>query len=397
MIDSPQSISESDFRKLADGVRDPGPEHALRELASQFRAQGRYHEYFEARLMECRFHAGLPTASPFQTDGLPQHIRDQLEKSYLQVCGETGRLFLEDGKLREAWMYLRTLEDHEPMRIALRSLEVNAETIDSVLEIAIYEGVDLALGFKHLLSEMGTCNAITTYESVMPTRSMAERQQIAALLVDHLHHELATNLTTASEEEASSGKFATNALEEILAELEGTFGEYTVHVDASHLSSVVRFAEIVDNQQSLERAYDLTLYGQRLHQNFHFPCPAPFEEMYTSHRLLFGAQLGKEVEAAVDYFAAQAEKAKREDGTAWPAEVYVMLLDRLGKSEDALQAGLALFPHERQLEGVAPSLLELASKSGKFEPLLSHYRDRGEWLPLVAALIQRQSSDLSAR
>ena len=397
MIDPPQPISESDFRKLVDGVRDPGPEHALRELASQFRDQGRYHEYFEARLMECRSHAGLPAASPFQTDGLSEDVRDQLEQRYLEVCGETAHLFLEDGKLREAWMYLRTLEDHEPMRDALRSLEVNAESIDSVLEIAIYEGVDLALGFKHLLSEMGTCNAITTYESVMPTRSMAERQQIAALLVDHLHHELVTNLTTASDADVSNDSFATNALEEMLGEVEDTFGEYTVHVDASHLSSVVRFAEIIENKQSLERAYDLTLYGQRLHQNFHFPCPAPFEEIYTSHQLLFGAQLGKEVDTAIDYFASQAERAKQEEGTAWPAEVYVMLLDRLGKSADALQAGINLFPHDRPLEGVAPSLLELASKSGRYEPLLNHYRDRGEWLPLAAALIQQRATDGSMR
>ena len=99
------------------------------------------------------------------------------------------------------------------------------------------------------------------------------------------------------------------------------------------------------------------------------------------------------MDAAIDYFAAQAEQAKREDGTTWPAEVYVMLLDRLGKSADALGAGIALFPHDRQLEGVAPSLLELASKSGQFEQLLKHYRDRGEWLPLAAALIQQQATD----
>ncbi len=386
-----QPISESEFRVLADNVHQQGSECALNALATRFRDQKRYHEYFETRLMQCRTAAGLPAASPFQTDKLPETVRDELEQKYLQVCDETGRLFLQGGKLREAWMYHRALEDHRSMREALRSMKVNAENIDSVLEIAIYEGVDLALGFEHLLKEMGTCNAITTYESVMPSRSFAERQQIAVMMVAHLHHELASNLRAASESEVSPEAFATDVLEGVLAGIEGAFGEYTVHVDASHLSSVVRFAEIIEDTQSLERAYDLTLYGTRLHPNFHFPCPAPFDEIYTSHRLLFGAQLGKEVDLAVEYFASQAEKGKREEGTAWPAEVFVMLLDRLGRYEDALRAGIALYPHDRPLEGVAPSLLELASKSGQYEPLLQHYRDRGEWLPLTAALIQKQT------
>ncbi|OUT66324.1 MAG: hypothetical protein CBB70_10250 [Planctomycetaceae bacterium TMED10] len=390
MKDQPVEIQETDFREMKDCVHDQGPQEALQKLAARLQDQGRYHEYFEARLMQCRFQAGLPLGATFQTEEVPEEVRDQLEQSYLQICTETGRLFLGTDNLREAWMYLRTVDDREPMRQALHAMEVNEQNIDSVLEIAIYEGVDLAFGFKHLLAEMGTCNAITTYESVMPAHSITQRKQIAGLLVEHLHHELASNLCAAMGTEPVAEQFATDELTRALADVEGTFGEYTVHVDASHLSSVVRFAEIIDDRKQLERAYDLTLYGQRLHENFQFPCPAPFEKIYDSHCQLFGAQLGKDVNAAVDYFRKQAQQAHQEEGAAWPVEVYVMLLDRLGQASDALLAGIELYPHDRQLEGVAPSLLELAAKSGDYAPLLEHYQRRGELLTFTAALIQQQ-------
>ena len=287
-------------------------------------------------------------------------------------------------------MYLRTIDDREAMRKALTTTEVNAQNIDTVLEIAIHEGVDISFGFKHLLAEMGTCNAITTYESVMPAQGMLQRKKIAGLLIEHLHNELASNFYAALGTEAPEKPFVSDTLSQLLHACEGQFGEYTVHVDASHLSSVVRFAEIVDKKLDLECAYDLTLYGKRLHQNFHFPCPAPFEDIYESHHLLFGSQLGQAVDAAVDYFRGQAEQAHREEGTSWPAEVYVMLLARLGRFPEALLAGIEMLPADRQLEGAAPSLLELAAKSGDYEPLLRHYQQRGELLTYTAALIQQQ-------
>ena len=58
-------------------------------------------------------------------------------------------------------------------------------------------------------------------------------------------------------------------------------------------------------------------------------------------------------------------------------------------ASDALLAGIELYPHDRQLEGVAPSLLELAAKSGDYAPLLEHFQRRGELLTFTAALIQQ--------
>ena len=390
MKDLPVQIQESDFREIKDCMDNKGAQEALTHLATFLQQEGRYHEYFEARLMQCRYEAGLPIGVEFAAEDVTEAVRDTLEKNYLDICAETGRLFLKKNQLREAWMYLRTVDDREPMRKSLHAMEVNAENIDSVLEIAIYEGVDIAFGFKHLLAEMGTCNAITTYESVMPAQGMSQRKEIAGLLIEHLHHELATNLCTAMGTENPSEGFPSDALAQMLAGIEDTFGEYTVHVDASHLSSVVRFAEIIEEKEQIARAYDLTIYGGRLHQNFHFPCPAPFESIYESHRLLFGAQLGKDIDAAVDYFRCQAEQAHQEEGTPWPAEVYGMLLARLGRYSEALLAGIELFPPDRKLEGAAPTLLELAEKSGQYEPLLRYFQERGELLTYTAALIQQR-------
>lgn len=388
--------TEGNFEAIRDAVAKRGAEVALGELAERLRAEQRYHEFFESHLMLCRHRAGLPLGSDFQLDAISSPLRETLEQSYLDACRETGKLFLEAGQLREAWMYLRTVDDRTMMRKSLAEMEVNSQNIDSVLEIAIYEGVDVALGFKHLLTEMGTCNAITTYESVMPTRSLAERRLVAGLLIDHLHQELVSNFSGALGVNTEGVNSATDALATLLKNCQEQFGEYTVHVDASHLSSIVRMAEVVENRTALERALDLTHYGKRLHANFHFPGPPPFEDPYESHRLLFAAQLGMEVEEAIAYFRNRAEQTREEERGSWPAEIYVLLLSRLSRDREALEARIEYFKVARSAEAVAPSLLELAERSGQYDRLLEFLEIEGDLLTFAASLIEQQAAPTNA-
>ncbi|MDG2207297.1 MAG: hypothetical protein P8K78_05280 [Pirellulales bacterium] len=392
MAEAKSSNEEQRFGAVRGTVEERGSEAALTELADYFRAESRYHEFFETRLMLCRQRAGLPLEAHFQIDAMDSPLRESLEQSYLDACRETGRLFLQAGKIREAWMYLRTVDDRAAMRGHLAVMEVDAQNVESLLEIAIYEGVDVVLGFGHLLKEMGTCNAITTYESVMPTHSLEDRRLVAGLLIDHLHHELVTNFSSALGGTATGGAEATDALGQLLQMCHDEFGEYTVHVDASHLSSVVRMAEIVESEDVLKRAVDLTIYGKRLHQNFHFPGPAPFEDPYESHRLLFSALLGTEVEEAVAYFRSKAE-AIGEQQNPGPAEVYVSLLARLGRCDEALAARIELIGTQRSAESLAPSLLELAERSGEYDRLLRYLESEDDLLTYAAAVIQQRGAD----
>ena len=392
MAEAKSSNEEERFGAVRGAVEERGSEAALAELADHFRAESRYHEFFETRLMLCRQRAGLPLEAHFQIDAMDSPLRESLEQSYLDACRETGRLFLEAGKIREAWMYLRTVDDRAAMRSYLAEMKVDAQNVERLLEIAIYEGVDVVLGFGHLLKEMGTCNAITTYESVMPTHSLEERRRVAGLLIDHLHHELVTNFSAALGETATGDVGATDALGQLLQRCDDEFGEYTVHVDASHLSSVVRMAEIVETEDALERALDLTRYGKRLHPNFHFPGPAPFEDPYESHRLLFSALLGSEIEETVAYFRSKAEEMRDQQNT-WPAEVYVSLLARLGRCGEALSARIELIGTQRSAESPAPSLLELAERCGEYDRLLPYLESEGDLLTYTAAVIQQRGDE----
>ena len=51
---------------MRGAVEERGSEAALAELADHFRAESRYHEFFEAQLMLCRQRAGLPLEAHFQ-------------------------------------------------------------------------------------------------------------------------------------------------------------------------------------------------------------------------------------------------------------------------------------------------------------------------------------------
>src|SRR5207244_847189 len=141
--------------------------------------------------------------------------------------------------------------------------------------------------------------------------------------------------------ESSAGSAAAS-LAELLEGVEGTFGEYCCHIDASHLLSVVRYSRLLTDPDEVRLAWDLTEYGRRLHANFQSPGEEPFVDVYLSHGLFFAAQLGNKVEEAIEYFRARAQGVDMyEQGTA-AVEVYASLLARLGRNEEAMEAMAAV-------------------------------------------------------
>ncbi len=114
-----------------------------------------------------------------------------MEDAYVAACREVGNLFLAAGRVREAWMYLRPTGDRQVVADALAALPRDAENYEEIIEVALYEGVCPRLGFQFVLEHYGTCNAITLYDGQMHGRPKADRQAVAALLIEHLHGELA--------------------------------------------------------------------------------------------------------------------------------------------------------------------------------------------------------------
>lgn len=284
-------MSQDTFDELQNRLAERGIESVFDALAERLKAEKKYHELFDVLLMRTRHALGLPVILTTSLDDLDEPLRTQVEEAYLAACREIGTLLLDDGKLREAWMYLRPVGDRALVAGALAKMEPSEENLQDLIEIGLHEGVAPALGYALVLKNYGTCNAITTFEGSLMNRSRADQQAAAALLLRHLHAELLGNVRAdVARQEGSEPKEQT--LAELVAERDWLFLDNNYHVDTTHLASVVRFARLLEDPEVLALAYDLTEYGRRLGKQFQFAGDEPFADVYPSHGLFFGAANG---------------------------------------------------------------------------------------------------------
>ncbi len=351
------------------------------------REEQRYHDLFDARLMQRRCELGLPAISSEALDELAEPQRTQVEDAYIEVCREVGGLLLEAGRIREAWLYLRPAGEKAKVGAALAKIEPDEESVEEFIEVAVHEAVAPALGFGLVLSHYGTCNAISMFDATMHTQSPKDRQEVAALLVQNLHQELLENLKSEVAREQGSEPTETS-IGDLVADRDWLFLEDNYHIDTSHLQSVVRIARLLDHADTLRLALDLTEYGKRLSAHYQFQGDEPFAETYPAHALYFQALLGEKADEAVQYFRDKAQALPVQENGTGPAEVYVALLAQLGRYEDALNAAAELIPAGVETGGLAPSLLELGKKSGKYERLMEICQERGDVLGYAAGLVE---------
>jgi len=376
------------FEQVERELSAGGSDAVWNQLTERFRRENRFHELFDARLSQVRGRLGLPLYASGELDRLPEPLRSQVEEGYLAACREVGGLLLEAGKLREAWMYLRPAGEAELLKQAIERTPVDDENGQELIELALYEGISPAWGFGQLLTQRGTCNAISTYESIAPGLDRAGQQQLAAQLVRHLHGELSANLAAdVLGEDAEST--ANPPLSDLLARIEGPFGEYYCHVDASHLAAIVRYGRLLTDAGDLLLAWELSQYGCRLHENFRHPGEEPFTDTFTHHGLLFAAQLGQRVDEALAHFAQRAAEVDvRQHGTA-AVEVYAILLARLGRPAEAIRA-IAQIPAGISTSRFAPSLMELSEQAGEFRTYQEVCRARGDLLGYAIGRLEEE-------
>ena len=118
----------------------------------------------------------------------------------------------------------------------------------------------------------------------------------------------------------------------------------------------------------------------------------PFENVGEASRLFYGAQLGREAEAATRFFRAAAANAGIEQTGALPADILVLLLWRLGRPAEALHAALERpaddgMPSLVQATGMVPSLLELARAGDALDVLRAACRNRGDEITFAATYV----------
>lgn len=382
------SSSVAGFSQLEDTFKQSGVDAGLDQLVGHLRSQEKYHELFEALKMRVRHSLGLPVLSNDSADELEDSRRQRLEEGLLSACREVGILLLKAGQVREGWMYLRPVGNRNEVAIQLRQISPDDDNLDALIEVCLHESVDPTRGYELVLGNHGTCNAITMFESVVARLPQEVQRAAAGQLVAHVHHELLTSVVSdISQQEGCRPSEAT--LAGLVAERPGLFGEYSYHIDTTHLASTVRFARVLEDEHLLRLALDLTEYGQRLSQQFQYPGEEPFSDHYGSHSLYFGALLGDKVEEAIAYFRQRAEALDPQQHGSQPVEAFVELLDRLGRHDEAIDTVLQFANRSgAAVSQVLPQLLGLSEKANCYTKLVQFCRDREDLLGFGTGLVQ---------
>lgn len=340
--------------------------------------------------MQVRHRAGLPLLYGESGDDLDPKQRTLLEDGLLGACRQVGTGLLEDGRVSEGWMYMRPVGDVAAAREMIHKIDVQEDNIDEMVEVLLQEGVDPARGFSVVLQNYGTCNAITTFESVMPQKSKADQRAVAQLLLRHVHQELFTNVqadvATRQDSEPSS-----TTLAELIAGQEGMFGEHSYHIDTTHLASTTRFSRILDDEESLRLALDLTQYGQELHEQFQYEGDEPFTDIYRHHAFYFQALLGENLDEALAHFENRSDNVDTNQWGTVGIETYIDLLARVGKIEEAIAVTIEKIQPGQRTMGLAPSLLELCERSGNYSPLMDACRKSDDVLGFATGLMQAKT------
>jgi len=363
-------------------------EATLTRLADHLRENHQYHDLFDVRLMQARRKQGLPLIWTKTLEQIPEPQRTAVEDASLEACREIGTAMLDVGRVREAWMYLRPTGDKTEIAAKLEQLVKEDESLsEDVIDIALNEGLSPRLGFELMLNNYGLCNAITTFDQQMLGRPKDQRREVVQLLVRFIHAELMHALRGDVRQQQGSEPTETT-LADLVRDRDWLFENDNYHVDATHLQSVVRFAVMLDDPESLRLARDLTEYGRRLGTAYQYPGRAPFEDTYVQHALFFSALLGEQVDEAVAYFKSQADAAVEEEDVN-PIEVYVSLLARLGRTAEAIDETARLLKPGKRSSDLAPSLQELAQTSGDYDRLMKVSRARGDLLGFAAGLLSK--------
>ncbi|MFM7107683.1 MAG: hypothetical protein ACKOZU_03635 [Planctomycetaceae bacterium] len=398
------SAGDDEFARLRAACAAAGPDAMLESLATSLRARRRWHALVDVRLLQARLALGLPPTG--DSGPLAAGDRDRLDELSLAACREAGWPLLEEGQVAAAWMYLRAAA--EPPAVAARLARLADEAfgdaatsaggddedrerlLHEIMGVALWEGVDPALGIELVLKTQGTCPAITAYDQAVARLPAARQRPAAARLVAHLHAEL----TAAVAGDLEGRGIATGSADETLGRLleaAGGLGDASIHCDVSHLHAVLRIARVCDDAPTLTRAWELARYACRLPAEVTYPGAAPFTDVGPASRLFYGAHLRHDVDEAVSFFRQAAVDAARDGAGPLPAETLALLLWRLGRPGDALRAALdrpsGEPPGAESLPpGALPSLVELAVAAGDFEPLRAACRDRGDEITFAATL-----------
>jgi hypothetical protein len=220
-------------------------------------------------------------------------------------------------------------------------------------------------------------------------RGRSDQQAAVEALVKHVHQELLANLIADVTRRMPQVQAPVDrSIVAWLGLVPGLLRDGTYHLDTTHLASTVRFARVLDDPSTLKLAADLAEYGRQLHAQYQYSSEEPFADLYPMSLAWFRALMGEHVDAALRVFRQKAESIDLEEHGTIGIETYADLLARIGRPDEAGKYLIRTMPDGMRPFGVAPSLIELSSASGEFQPMKDHAKQRGDLIGFAAALLQ---------
>lgn len=385
------------FDELDKTLNQEGPDAAISRLCARLRKEKDYSNLFYALLMKKRHELGLMAIPTAPTTDLSPATAEAYEEGIRQACREVGDLYLQDGDLPHAWPYFRMVSEPAVVRQALETHQPQeGEDVQALVQIAFYEGIHPQKGFDWILDRFGLCSAITTLGSQEWNHPPEAKQYCLRSLVRALYAELRERLTAEvarhegqTPPEAGMPADTPGVVRNLMQGRDWLFQDEFYHIDTSHLSSVVQMGIHLNPCPELTLARELCEYGQHLGGRFQNQGDPPFEDFYSSFYKYLGIVSGEAVDEGLAYFREQAEQANPEEVGTYPAEVYINLLLRVGRREEALKVArkyLSGVTDSRQL--TCPGVRDLCQQAEDYGALAEVSKEQGDAVHYLAGLLQ---------
>lgn len=374
------------FDQLEQTVKTAGPAVAVDKLAGELKARKDYAGLFYALLMKKRVELGVSPIATGSNQDLPAEVHRAFEDGIADAARTVGQLYLDDGQIPQAFGYFRMLGETTPVADALNKLELDdSMEVQSIIDIAFHQGVAPIKGFDWVLSRFGMCSAITVMGGELPF-SPEVRAACTKKLIRALHHELLERLRAEIQRVQNFAPTATT-VREIIDGRDWLFADDFYHIDLSHLNSVVQMATQLDKCEELGIVRDLCAYGMKLSPRFRYQSEPPFEDQYADYDKYLAILSGEDVEGGLAHFRAKVEANDPKTAGTFPTEIYVNLLMRLGREQEALDVVRKYIVPLGDVRLSCPNLVELVQQTNRFDVLAEVAREQGNAVNFVAGLI----------
>jgi hypothetical protein len=134
-------------------------------------------------------------------------------------------------------------------------------------------------------------------------------------------------------------------------------------------------------------ARDLCAYGKKLSPRFRYQSEPPFDDQYADYDKYLGILTGEDVEGGVAHFRAKMEANDPATMGTFPTEIFVNLLMRLGREQEALEIVRKYLAPLGEMRLSCPNLVELCQQTKRYDVLAETARAQGNPINFVAGLI----------